>query len=154
MNYSSAKNPSYVSADNTAIKLTVKFNHLPTEVEFIACGNDIEDHGRDLYQKACNGEFGTIAPYVEPEQTTAQVLAQLKTEINKRLDDQAVNLGFDGMADAITYCDEPSVPAYQEQALTLRHWRSLMWVRYDELAASGEAFDLDAAIAALPKFVL
>lgn len=35
-------------------------------IPFTASPNDVEELGRDLYQRALNGEFGEIAPYVPP----------------------------------------------------------------------------------------
>lgn len=59
-----AHTPSY--AQNGNIILTVKFPSLPDEVVFCASPNDIESHGRELFERATAGEFGDIAPYVEP----------------------------------------------------------------------------------------
>jgi len=42
------------------INLMVTFEDL-TEMPFLAIENDCTEHGRELYQKAINGEFGEIA---------------------------------------------------------------------------------------------
>lgn len=46
---------------NATIDLLVKFSHLPEKVWFTATPYDPEDYGRELYQRALNGEFGEIA---------------------------------------------------------------------------------------------
>lgn len=33
-------------------------------IPFTASPNDIEDHGRAIYQACVNGQFGHIAPYI------------------------------------------------------------------------------------------
>lgn len=53
-----AKEPVRISP--TKINLVVKFSHFNEELPFTACENDIEIHGRELYQLAVNGEFGPI----------------------------------------------------------------------------------------------
>lgn len=35
---------------------------------FSASPDDVEPHGRDLYARAMAGEFGPVAPWVEPDQ--------------------------------------------------------------------------------------
>ena len=41
-----------------------KFGWIP----FTASQNDIEAHGRELYEMADRGEFGEVAPYVDPQE--------------------------------------------------------------------------------------
>tara|TARA_R100001510_G_C7512830_1_gene111696 strand:+ start:316 stop:576 length:261 start_codon:yes stop_codon:yes gene_type:complete len=73
-----AKNPQWGNAEHTRIYIEAKFEHYPEEwgyLGFTADPNDVEAHGRDLYQRCVNGEFGTIAEYVappEPEVTEEQ----------------------------------------------------------------------------------
>lgn len=154
MKYSSAKDPVYVSADNTALKIMVKFDDLPDEVVFIARADDVEAHGREIYQRAISGEFGTIAPYAAPVETVEQKQAKLKLGITIALDVKAKSLAFESFAEAMTYVDEPVVPLYQQQAQALRAWRSLCWARYDEVVATAKDFDVVATIEALPAFTL
>lgn len=49
-----------VRIDSTRIDLVCKFTHLSFEVPFTADENDVEPHGRDIYQRAANGEFGPV----------------------------------------------------------------------------------------------
>jgi len=72
-----ARNPRWTSTEQTSIVVEAKWQHLESEgyLEFHATPNDVEAHGRDLYQRCINGEFGTIAEYVappEPEVTEEQ----------------------------------------------------------------------------------
>ncbi len=53
-----AKNPVRISP--TQINVTAKFSHIPEEVEFTADENDVELHGRQIYEMANNGDFGDI----------------------------------------------------------------------------------------------
>lgn len=57
-------NPRWGDSDQTMIDLDVNFTHLPEEtVTFTAMQNDVEVHGRTLYNNALNGDYGTIATY-------------------------------------------------------------------------------------------
>ena len=73
-----ARNPKWGNAEHTLIDVEAKWEHYPEEwgyLLFLANPNDIEAHGRDLYNRCVNGEFGTIAEYVappEPEVTEEQ----------------------------------------------------------------------------------
>ena len=63
----SAKNPTYAQ-DSSVICLEVTFEEFGDKVlPFGASASDPEQHGRELYARAIAGEFGEIAPYVEPE---------------------------------------------------------------------------------------
>ena len=63
-----ARNPRWTSAEHTSIVVEAKWEHIVNMgyLEFHAMPNDVEAHGRDLYQRCINGEFGTIAEYVAP----------------------------------------------------------------------------------------
>ena len=61
-----AKDPIWNDAENTAILLTVKWEEFNEEHPFTATSFDSMAHGVDLYNRAKNGEFGEIAPYVPP----------------------------------------------------------------------------------------
>lgn len=72
-----ARNPQWMNAEHTLIEVEAKWEHLENEgyLPFGANPEDVEAHGRDLYQRCVNGEFGTIAEYVappEPEVTEEQ----------------------------------------------------------------------------------
>jgi hypothetical protein len=65
-----AKNPSWNDAENKTIYLIVKWAEFQEEMPFCAADFDSEEHGRDLHNRAKNGEFGVVAPYVVPIQPT------------------------------------------------------------------------------------
>ena len=70
-----ARNPVWANAENTLILLDCKFSHYAslgmTEndgyYEFLANPNDTEEHGRQIYAAAVNGDYGTVGAYVAPE---------------------------------------------------------------------------------------
>ena len=56
----------YANEENTKITCTVKFSKFSTEIPFTACQDDVESHGRDIYQDCVDGKWGEIADYVPP----------------------------------------------------------------------------------------
>ena len=56
-----ARDPKKMTKDGTLIDLTVKFAEFPAEMRFTASKLDTEPHGRDIYDRALAGEFGTVA---------------------------------------------------------------------------------------------
>lgn len=65
------------------IDLMVTFEGIG-EVPFCATADDVEPHGRELYTRAMLGEFGEVAPHVEPvvrlEDAKADKLASLRAK--------------------------------------------------------------------------
>lgn len=62
----SAVQPRWMDAGHTRINLQVQFEHLPEMVEFTASPNDIEPHGRLIFERAAAGEYGEVAEYIPP----------------------------------------------------------------------------------------
>ena len=70
-----AKSPVWANEEQTSIELQCKFSHYEslglTENDgyypFTANPNDVEEHGRQIFEKAKAGEYGTIGNYVAPE---------------------------------------------------------------------------------------
>lgn len=60
-----AHSPVYNDSDGTSISLMVKFDHLPSEVLYVATSNDIAQHSRLLYKNALEGKYGRIKLYKE-----------------------------------------------------------------------------------------
>lgn len=61
----SASNPRWANAAHTSINIDVNFEHLPEEiVAFSASANDTELHGRQIYENAVYGDYGTIQEYI------------------------------------------------------------------------------------------
>lgn len=151
MNFSYAKDPVFANEEHTTVDLTVKFDHLDMEVSFHASADDVEPHGRDIHRRAMEGEFGVISPFEKPT-SFVQDSVLLKAELKRILDQQAKALEFEDFADALTYCDEPAVPLYQQQALSLRAWRSKVWEWYDSKII--QPFTMPDVLQELPAFVI
>jgi hypothetical protein len=62
-----AKDPVYTDIAGNCIALTVKWAEFNEEHPFGATSFDPMPHGVDLYNRAKLGEFGEIAPWVNPE---------------------------------------------------------------------------------------
>lgn len=58
-----AHSPIWTNAEHTKIDLQVKFPFLPTEVLFTADPNDVMEYGRQIFELANTGSFGTVAEY-------------------------------------------------------------------------------------------
>ena len=69
----SAKNPA--RSKNGGVDIMVTFEGLG-EIPFHATAGDTEPHGRELYARAMNGEFGPVAPYVAPTVPVSEIAAQ------------------------------------------------------------------------------
>jgi hypothetical protein len=62
--------PQYSNANGTFIDIDVKFNEMDAVIRYTASQNDPEwPHSEEMYARAISGEFGPIAPYVEPPAT-------------------------------------------------------------------------------------
>lgn len=92
-------------------------------------------------------------------QTEQQALDELSSyfeqAIQARLDGEARARGYDSIATAVSYAEEPAVAKFQEDGKAFRAWRSLVWAyAYQELAkvkAGARAIPaLDAFLTELP----
>jgi hypothetical protein len=62
--FASLGEPQYSSANEDVSEPIVLFGVLRgSKTPFIASPTDAHDYGRDLHQRAANGEFGEIAPF-------------------------------------------------------------------------------------------
>lgn len=69
MDYKNVTNPKWADQAHTVIECIVDFvEYGPSP--FGAHPNDIETHGREIYQRCINGEFGPIAEFVPPPEPT------------------------------------------------------------------------------------
>ena len=66
MKYSTVTNPTYANAEHTKINCWVKFDAFPNPLPFTASPDDVEEHGREIYARAIQGDFGAIVDYVSP----------------------------------------------------------------------------------------
>ena len=96
MHIISAEKPEFTRS--AAINLIVTFGRRPPRqkkcppssvifdpmepVPFTASPDDSAPHGVELYNRAMAGEFGSIAPYVEPPVTQAQKQAEARAYLN------------------------------------------------------------------------
>lgn len=74
------------------IDLMVTFEGIG-EVPFHAAIDDVEPHGRELYARAMQGEFGQVAPYIEPVVPLHDLFAAKMAAINEGKN-QALDAGF------------------------------------------------------------
>ena len=74
MEYTSVTNVKYANANGDAVDCivtSVEFGEIP----FTASPNDVEAYGREIYSKAINGDFGTIADFVAHVPTAEEIRA-------------------------------------------------------------------------------
>ena len=81
------------------------------------------------------GERVLQAWVVVPASETA-VVAMFEQAVQARLNSTAFSRGYDSIATAISYAEEPAVPKFQNDGKAFRAWRSLVWAyAYEQLAA-------------------
>lgn len=93
-----------------------------------------------LHVQIINGGFFVGAlpepesePLSEPE--PHEIVAMFRDSIQLKLDEQARQYGYDSIASAVTYAEEPAVPKFQAEGQAFRAWRSLVWAYgYEQLA--------------------
>lgn len=85
-----------------------------------------------------DGEF--VSPASIPP-TPEEVRTQKVSLVQSHLDAAAQALGYDTIANAITYAEEPAVAKFQNEGRALRAWRSLVWQRCYEIMAEIDAGD-------------
>lgn len=61
-------------------------------------------------------------------------LEDATSTVKSYLDRKAAELGYDNIASAVSYAEEPAVPKYQEEGRRFRTWRSLVWQKFYELS--------------------
>ena len=70
MKITSATNLQWGNAEHTIVNMNVTFEHTGLEVlPFTANQNDSAQHGKDIFNRAVSGEWGTIAEYIETVDT-------------------------------------------------------------------------------------
>jgi hypothetical protein len=111
MTYLNAHSPVWGNAERTIVNLMVTFDWLDEEVEFTAAPYDVEEYGRELFQRSFDGDFGEIAEYVAPPQFIGQLVSAEDAWKASEMDfiaDQLI---------AIEDSDPSALPG------TERHWR-------------------------------
>lgn len=69
------------------------------------------------------------------EQAQLELSGTFEQAIQAHLDAAARGRGYDSIATAVSYAEEPAVPKFQDDGKAFRAWRSLVWqYAYQELA--------------------
>lgn len=94
-----------------------------------------------------------------PPPTTEQIIASISAAVQAHMDATAKTAGYDNIASAVTYADEPAVARFQTEGRAFRAWRSLVWAACYQLlgevnAGTREPMSADQVIAELPTFAL
>lgn len=89
------------------------------------------------------------------QQAQAELTSTFERAIQGHLDAAAKTRGYDSIATAVSYAEEPAVAKFQEDGKAMRAWRSLVWAyAYQELnkvkGGEREIPALDAFLAELP----
>ena len=64
----SLKNPVWADASHTRIDCTITTSQFgDEELPFTADQNDVEPHGRAIFARLVDGEYGPVADYVAPQ---------------------------------------------------------------------------------------
>lgn len=121
-----AKNPTWAAFDSTSINLTVKFSAFDFEVPFSASSQDSELHGRQIFARASEGEFGPVASYVAPVPSPDEVQRIIVADTQKRLDLWAATRNYDGILSACTYATS-SVPKFAAEGQAAVNARDVTW---------------------------
>lgn len=101
------------------IELVVTFEEIG-EIPFHATMHDTESHGRELYTRAMQGEFGSVAPYAPPAQPKPSLADAKNTKLTAIQDgkNKARDGGF--VHDGVRYdSDAEARLAYLELATKL-----------------------------------
>jgi hypothetical protein len=72
-----ADSPRFASPDGNGIQLQCCFRECNNgkPISFIATKTDCEAHGRKIYERAMQGDFGVISAYVPPPPVSDDILA-------------------------------------------------------------------------------
>ena len=65
MQIKNVKNPQWTNAEHTMINVALETDVFG-EIPFSASPDDVEEHGREIFEDAVAGKFGIIAEYVAP----------------------------------------------------------------------------------------
>lgn len=71
--------------------------------------------------------------------TPAEIRIQRAAVVQAHMDATAMAYGYDSIASAVTYADEPAVARFQAEGQAFRRWRSLVWAAGYQVIAEVEA---------------
>lgn len=114
-----------------------------------------EEHAALLAAQAAGqmitaGTDGRPVAQDRPALAGAELERALLRAVQRHIDAQARALGYDDVAAAVSYADEPAVARYQAEGQALRAWRSKVWEA--ALAAQGSVKTPEDLLATLPIF--
>jgi hypothetical protein len=94
-------------------------------------------HPNVSFAEGTYAELG-YTPYLPPapDVTPEQIKAGLTGAVQRHLDMQAIQMGYDNIFTACTYAEEPAVPKFQQDGRALRAWRSLVWAHCQSVMAA------------------
>ncbi len=97
--------------------------------------------------------------HLNPPKPKEQLQAEYTAFMQSILDGRAQDYGYDSVATAVTYAEEPSVPKFQEEGKAFRSWRSAFWAKGYEIMAQVEGGERglptnEELLAELPTFPL
>lgn len=82
--FSDVKNPVFSAENKSTIDLTCNIKGVGNNLLFTASADDCEAHGRQLYQKAVNGDYGDIGEYIAPvELESTQLLKSTRKTLQE-----------------------------------------------------------------------
>lgn len=123
----------------------------PDDIQYPNPPADLIDSSQEDYDTAMARKPGETLSVVNgqvvvlpaPVPTSAEVLgataAAMTAVVQAHMDTQARAHGYDNLLSAISYANEPAVPAFQADGQAFRAWRSLVWARCHELLAQVQA---------------
>lgn len=138
MNYTTAANPVWGDAEHSCIDLNVTFEGLGT-VPFAASKNDPMSHGPEIYARAVNGDFGTIAEYTE---TAAKVRQSFVVTRQQSVDAITVTT----TAGNIFNGDEASQNRMARSIVALGDTDTVTWVLADNSVIQATKAELQEAL--------
>ena len=159
MQYEYVKNPVWDNEEHTSLTVTVKFTDLEEEVEFTAVPDDVEEHGREIWNRCIRGDYGEIEEYVESETPQEVLIERFRSAIQSWMDGEAMKLGYDSILSVCSYINTGN-PKFDAEGEGFRQWRSAVWARgyelIDEVIAGQREVPDDPAdvIALLPELVI
>lgn len=108
--------------------LRIHGDNIPTDaVEITTAEHQALLKGQSAGKRIVAGPTGapSLADPLPP--TAEQQVAAYTAAVQRHLDAEARALGYDSIASAVTYADEPAVPKFQSEGQAFRAWRSLVW---------------------------
>lgn len=132
----SAKNPQWANAEHTLIDLIVS-HAVHGDIPFSASPNDAELYGVDLFNAAMAGDFGPISPFVEPDKTSEQIIADLESAVQAHLNTQATSRGYDDIKSAALRSAYPG--PFHGEGVAYAVWMDSCWSHCYQILADAQS---------------